>query len=88
METRAPFMIVGSFVLAAIVAVFGFIYWLNNAGGIGKRETYHVVFNGPVLVMPPATHCLLTIEPPSPRRSIVWMIEDCEDEGRPGEEYT
>jgi ABC-type transporter Mla subunit MlaD len=48
METRAPFMIVGSFVLAAIVAVFGFIYWLNNAGGIGKRESYHVVFNGPV----------------------------------------
>jgi phospholipid/cholesterol/gamma-HCH transport system substrate-binding protein len=48
METRAPFVIVGAFVLAAIVAVFGFVYWLNNAGGIGKRETYHVVFNGPV----------------------------------------
>src|SRR5215469_14474832 len=48
METRAPFVIVGAFVLAAIVAVFGFVYWLNNAGGIGKRETYHIVFNGPV----------------------------------------
>jgi phospholipid/cholesterol/gamma-HCH transport system substrate-binding protein len=48
METRAPFVIVGAFVLAAIVAVFGFVYWLNNAGGIGKRETYHVVFNDPV----------------------------------------
>ena len=48
METRAPFVIVGAFVLAAIVAVFGFVYWLNNAGGIGKRETYQVVFNGPV----------------------------------------
>jgi phospholipid/cholesterol/gamma-HCH transport system substrate-binding protein len=48
METRAPFVIVGAFVLAAIVAVFGFVYWLNNAGGIGKRETYHLVFNGPV----------------------------------------
>jgi phospholipid/cholesterol/gamma-HCH transport system substrate-binding protein len=48
METRAPFVIVGAFVLAAIVAVFGFVYWLNNAGGIGKRETYRVVFNGPV----------------------------------------
>ena len=35
METRAPFVIVGAFVLAAIVAVFGFVYWLNNAGGIG-----------------------------------------------------
>jgi len=48
METRAPFVIVGAFVLAAIVAVFGFVYWLNNAGGLGKRETYHLVFNGPV----------------------------------------
>jgi phospholipid/cholesterol/gamma-HCH transport system substrate-binding protein len=48
METRAPFVIVGAFVLAAVVAVFGFVYWLNNAGGIGKRETFHVVFNGPV----------------------------------------
>lgn len=48
METRAPFVIVGAFVLAAIAAVFGFVYWLNNAGGIGKRETYQVVFNDPV----------------------------------------
>src|ERR1700746_1548537 len=48
METRAPFVIVGAFVLAAVVAVFGFVYWLNNASGIGKRDTYHVVFNGPV----------------------------------------
>jgi phospholipid/cholesterol/gamma-HCH transport system substrate-binding protein len=47
METRAPFVIVGAFVLA-IAAVFGFVYWLNNARGIGKRDTYHVVFNGPV----------------------------------------
>jgi phospholipid/cholesterol/gamma-HCH transport system substrate-binding protein len=48
METRAPFVIVGAFVLAAIAAVFGFVYWLNNAGGVGKRESYHVVFNGSV----------------------------------------
>jgi phospholipid/cholesterol/gamma-HCH transport system substrate-binding protein len=48
METRAPFVIVGAFVLAAIVAVFGFVYWLNNAGGIGKRESYQVIFSGPV----------------------------------------
>jgi len=48
METRAPFVIVGAFVLAAIAAVFGFVYLLNNAGGIGKRDSYHVVFNGPV----------------------------------------
>jgi phospholipid/cholesterol/gamma-HCH transport system substrate-binding protein len=48
METRAPFAIVGAFVLATIVAVFGFVYWLNNTGGLGPRKTYHVQFDGSV----------------------------------------
>jgi len=48
METRAPFLIVGAFVLAAIFAVFGFVYWLHNVGGLGARSIYHVRFNGPV----------------------------------------
>lgn len=48
METRAPYIIVGAFILAAIAAAFGFVYWLNNAGGVGKRDTYQLVFNGPV----------------------------------------
>src|SRR5436309_11704887 len=48
METRAPFVVIGAFVLAAIVAVFGFVYWLHNAGGLGPRATYHVQFEGSV----------------------------------------
>lgn len=48
MEIRAPYVLIGSFVLAAILAVFGFVYWLNNTGGIGPRTTYHVQFQGPV----------------------------------------
>ena len=48
METRAPFAVVGAFVLATIVAAFGFVYWLNNTGGLGPRATYHVQFDGPV----------------------------------------
>src|SRR6201993_651825 len=48
METRAPYVLIGTFVLAAIVAVFGFVYWLNNTGGIGPRTSYHVQFQGPV----------------------------------------
>jgi len=48
METRAPFIIIGAFVLAAIGAVFGFVYWLNNAAGLGKRSVYHVEFDGSV----------------------------------------
>lgn len=48
METRAPYVLIGAFVLAAILAVFGFVYWLNNTGGIGPRANYHVQFQGPV----------------------------------------
>ena len=48
METRAPFILVGAFVLAAIVAVFGFVYWLHNSAGIGARTSYHLQFDGPV----------------------------------------
>ncbi|MCO5130493.1 MAG: ABC-type transport auxiliary lipoprotein family protein [Xanthobacteraceae bacterium] len=48
METRAPFVLIGAFVLAAIVAVFGFVYWLHNTGGLGPRTTYQVRFEGPV----------------------------------------
>jgi phospholipid/cholesterol/gamma-HCH transport system substrate-binding protein len=48
METRAPFVVVGAFVLATIVAVFGFVYWLNNSGGLGPRAIYHVQFDGSV----------------------------------------
>jgi phospholipid/cholesterol/gamma-HCH transport system substrate-binding protein len=48
METRAPFVIVGAFVLAAIAAVFGFVYWLQNTGGLGPRTSYHVQFEGSV----------------------------------------
>lgn len=48
METRAPFRVVGAFVLAAIIAVFGFVYWLHNSGGLGPRVTYHVQFDSSV----------------------------------------
>jgi phospholipid/cholesterol/gamma-HCH transport system substrate-binding protein len=48
MEIRAPYVLIGAFVMAAILAVFGFIYWLNNTGGIGPRASYHVQFQGPV----------------------------------------
>ena len=48
METRAPFVVVGAFVLVAIAAVFGFVYWLHNSGGLGPRTTYHVQFEGSV----------------------------------------
>ena len=48
METRAPFVVVGAFVLAAIAAIFGFVYWLHNTGGLGPRAIYHLQFDGSV----------------------------------------
>lgn len=48
METRAPHALIGLFVLAIIGAVFGFVYWLNNAGGLGQREVYRVRFQSTV----------------------------------------
>ena len=48
MEIRAPFATIGAFVLAAIVAMLGFIYWLNNSGGLGPRTSYRVQFAGSV----------------------------------------
>lgn len=48
METRAPFIIVGAFVLTAIGAVFGFVYWIHNTSGMGARTIHHIKFDGSV----------------------------------------
>jgi phospholipid/cholesterol/gamma-HCH transport system substrate-binding protein len=48
METRAPYALIGLFVLGAIGAVLGFVYWLNNTGGLGERRFYRVQFDTPV----------------------------------------
>lgn len=47
METRARYLLVGAFLLAAICAGFGFVYWLNNANSFGARAVYRVQFQGP-----------------------------------------
>jgi phospholipid/cholesterol/gamma-HCH transport system substrate-binding protein len=48
MEIRAPYALIGLFVLAVIGAAFGFVYWLNNAGGLGKHEVYDIRFQNTV----------------------------------------
>lgn len=48
METRAPYALVGLLVLAAIGAAFGFVYWLNNVGGLGERTSYEIRFTNTV----------------------------------------
>jgi len=48
METRAPYALVGLLVVAAIGAIFGFVYWLNNTGGLGKRTILEIRFESTV----------------------------------------
>ena len=48
MENRARYAVIGAFVLACLLAGFGFVYWINNVGGIGPRKVYHVQFEGSV----------------------------------------
>ena len=48
METRAPYALIGLFVLAAIAAGFGFVYWLHNSGGLTERTVYRVRFENTV----------------------------------------
>jgi phospholipid/cholesterol/gamma-HCH transport system substrate-binding protein len=48
METRARYALIGLFMLAVIAVSFGFVYWLENKGGFGERETYRVQFESSV----------------------------------------
>ena len=48
METRARYALIGLFMLAVIVASFGFVYWLENKGGFTQREVYLIKFQGSV----------------------------------------
>jgi phospholipid/cholesterol/gamma-HCH transport system substrate-binding protein len=48
METQARYTLVGSFVLAAIMAVFAFVYWLENTGGLAERQLYQVRFQSSI----------------------------------------
>jgi phospholipid/cholesterol/gamma-HCH transport system substrate-binding protein len=48
MEIRAPYVIIGLFVVAAIGAVFGFVYWLHTTAGLTARSVYLVRFENTV----------------------------------------
>lgn len=48
MEIKARYVLIGLFVLAVLVGGFGFVYWLQNTGGLGERTTYRVQFTGSI----------------------------------------
>src|SRR5690606_4658478 len=57
METRARYVLVGSFTLAVLLAIFTFTYWLQNTVGLGQ-VTYRVRFNEPVSGLSPGAAVL------------------------------
>ncbi|HEX2842855.1 ABC-type transport auxiliary lipoprotein family protein [Hyphomicrobium sp.] len=48
METNARYTLIGSFVLAVTLALFAFVYWLHNTGGLGDRQMFQVRFQSSV----------------------------------------
>jgi phospholipid/cholesterol/gamma-HCH transport system substrate-binding protein len=47
METRANFVLIGTFTLAVIAAAFGFVLWFQNLHTTKARSPLRVVFEGP-----------------------------------------
>ena len=48
METRANYVLIGAFTLAAVVGAFLFVMWIAGYGAPGGHRTFQVVFNGSV----------------------------------------
>src|SRR5436305_320435 len=47
METRANFVLIGSFTLAVIAAAFGFVLWFQSLHTAKQRSPLRIVFEGP-----------------------------------------
>lgn len=84
METRARYILIGSFVLAFALGLFAFVYWLQNVGGLGLRKTYQIRFNQPVTGLTEGSAVLfngiqvgaitaLTLDPGAPQRLTVTI---------------
>ncbi len=48
METRANFVVIGAFTLAAVVGAFLFVMWIAGFAATGPHRHYQIVFNGSV----------------------------------------
>src|SRR5271165_7196704 len=48
METRANFVLIGGFTLAAVLGAFAFIMWIAGYGTGGSHRHYQVIFDGSV----------------------------------------
>ena len=48
METSARYTLIGAFVLAVILGIFAFVYWLANTGGLSDRQLFRIRFQSSV----------------------------------------
>lgn len=48
METKANYALIGLFVLAIIVGIFGFVFWFQGLGGASERSYYRIEFESSV----------------------------------------
>jgi phospholipid/cholesterol/gamma-HCH transport system substrate-binding protein len=87
METRANYVLIGFFTLAAVLGAFGFVYWFNNVGSLGDRVGYRVVFETPVSGLRTGGSVLfngirigevtsLGLDPAAPRRVVATISVD------------
>jgi phospholipid/cholesterol/gamma-HCH transport system substrate-binding protein len=58
METRANYVLIGTFTLAVTVAAFAFVYWFSSLGQGGVRDAYRIIFDGSVSGLRPGATVL------------------------------
>lgn len=87
MEIRARYILIGSFTLAVILALFSFVYWIKNTGGLGQRALYQIQFEQPVAGLTVGSSVLFngirvgaitdfSLDPSDPRRVMVSISID------------
>ena len=87
METKANYIITGSFTLAVIVAAFAFVFWFEQHSAGSARVPYRVVFDGSVSGLQPGAAVdfngirvgevsTLSLDPHDPRKVVAMLSVD------------
>ncbi|MEJ2124758.1 MAG: MlaD family protein, partial [Alphaproteobacteria bacterium] len=84
MEIRARYILMGLFTLGAVLAVFGFIFWMHSTGGFQEKERYRIKVESSVSGLLKGAAVLfngirvgevtdLQLNPEHPREVMVWV---------------
>jgi phospholipid/cholesterol/gamma-HCH transport system substrate-binding protein len=58
METKANFVLIGAFTMAALIGAFLFLMWIAGYGGSAAHRRYQIIFNGSVSGLAPGATVL------------------------------